>query len=525
MNSNPSRPSLVALNRSTRQNNVIIGNSAALSRSVSSSSVSIMESSPPALKDSLSHDPYVSISRAIQNVKLRAGSRIRNMSSAKFARSRHSALQTTARKATRALAVMFVILILVTLISKQQHGARNNIGFWHKLHVSAMENDSKNSPSLLHLLRHRPTATQTRNFDTGPWVVALVADLDKESCRIHQPNQPLRASSCSRANAWVSYLKRGVLSIPRLRGIKQQSSIRWLDERELVSHGRFEAESRERASSGGRAMELSEVSWFNGHLVTPDDHTGMLLEIMSPRGLLGPETRAQFYGAASNVPPTTFQRTHLRDGLGNDSNINFKAEWMAVKGDELYIGGHGKPFTHPSDGRRILSDNPRWVKVVDKDFKVQHVNWTDKYDALSKAAGVSFPGYVMHEAALWSAERSEWVFLPRRRSKEPFDPVTSERTGWNGLIIASEDFKKISTIEIQWLKDSTGLKGFSSAKFVPGTQDRLIVALRTIEVDPSRRNPKRETATFLSVFEIPSGKLVLAEERISNTKLEGIEFL
>lgn len=343
--------------------------------------------------------------------------------------------------------------------------------------------------------------------------------MDRESCHLQQtPQSPIRPVPCAKANAWLSYLKRGVLNL------NQSKPLSWLDEIQLVGHGRFEWLRNTVSPPGGRGMELSELEWFHGHLLAPDDHTGSLLEVMAPRG--GVDAPGILYGKPSAVLPATFRRATLLDGNGKNRNAFFKAEWMVVKDDLLVIGGHGRSFTDPLDGTKIRHWNAKWVKVVAKDFSIKHLDWSARYDMVANAVGVSFPGYLMHEAVLWSTERKEWIFLPRRVSKEAFDPRKNEQRGSNMIIIASEDFKNISALQINGLKDSTGLKGFSSAKFVPGTNDCVIAAIRTIETEGNVSSGKgRETASFISVFELKTGKILLAEEKISSKKFEGLVFL
>ena len=58
--------------------------------------------------------------------------------------------------------------------------------------------------------------------------------------------------------------------------------------------------------------------------------------------------------------------------------------------------------------------------------------------------------------------------------------------------------------------------GFSSMKFVPGTNDRDIIALKTIE-------EKGATETFVLMFDI-EGKELLKETSIGTQKFEGLEF-
>lgn len=72
------------------------------------------------------------------------------------------------------------------------------------------------------------------------------------------------------------------------------------------------------------------------------------------------------------------------------SCIGFKAEWLAVKDEHLYVGGLGKEWT--TTNGEVLNDNPEWVKVVGFHGDVQHHNWVPKYNSLRSAAGISPPG-------------------------------------------------------------------------------------------------------------------------------------
>lgn len=364
----------------------------------------------------------------------------------------------------------------------------------------------------------------------GPWVIAVIADLDKDSCRIQKEQEKsIHFAPCRRANAWVSYYKRGLLSAEKslfgsLR--KTRSSIQWLDEIEIIGRGHADLQKDNVAEYGGRGMELSELEWFSGHLLTPDDHTGILLELTSPRGRILKDDKDMILEGTSAIPPSTLYRTFLRDGSGNDKTIHFKSEWMVVKDDKLLIGGHGRPYTAPGDGSRIISTNPTWIKVVDSKFRVSHEDWGSKYEFVAKAVDVTFPGYLMHEAVIWSKKMKKWVFLPRRKSEESFDPAQNERKGTNVVIVVDENFTESSVIEIEGLQDTTGLKGFSSAKFVPGKHDQWIAAIRTIEIDNSAATKhERRTESYISVFDLSSGKMILEEEKFSEKKFEGLAFL
>lgn len=59
--------------------------------------------------------------------------------------------------------------------------------------------------------------------------------------------------------------------------------------------------------------------------------------------------------------------------------------------------------------------------------------------------------------------------------------------------------------------------GYSSFKFLPGTNDRIIVALKSEEVGS-------KTASYITAFNI-DGTTILPEIKVANHKYEGIEFI
>lgn len=484
----------------------------------------------PSAKDSLSssQDPFMSISRAIHKTKLTATSRLRIMSTNSRHRRRTCISDFSTMSGLFIIALFSLTLIFIVHSFISNSISQTNLSSWYTQRPYSQEtvHSLHSSPSVLHALKHRPPSTSSSTFVKGPWVIALIADLDKESCRNHNRRKsPSNPVPCRRANSWVSYFKRAVLSSTLEASTASESSLKWIDEVEIESSSRLEVQYEGHSNFGKRAMELSELEWFFGRLLTPDDRTGSLLEIVSPRGQLPAASATHLNSIPSSITPSVVRRAILHDGAGDDVNSSFKSEWMAIKDEKLMIGSHGRPYTDPQDGRIVKSNNPKWIKVVDRDFTVTHVNWTTQYDAISASSGISFPGYLMHEAVLWSQERRVWMFLPRRRSETSFNSHANERKGTNMIITASEDFKNITAVRVTDLKDPSGLRGFSSAKFIPGTRDRVLAALRTVETDPSTSSSTRETATYFSVFEIPSGRMIHKEEKVSDKKFEGLVFL
>jgi soluble calcium-activated nucleotidase 1 len=71
-------------------------------------------------------------------------------------------------------------------------------------------------------------------------------------------------------------------------------------------------------------------------------------------------------------------------------------------------------------------------------------DWTGRYTALRKALGYEHPAYLLHETCLWDEWNRQWVFFPRRASKEPYDDKSDETKGTNLMIEVSENFDSIS---------------------------------------------------------------------------------
>lgn len=86
--------------------------------------------------------------------------------------------------------------------------------------------------------------------------------------------------------------------------------------------------------------------------------------------------------------------------------------------------------------------------------------------------------------------------------------------GCNKLISADENFRKIDIVTLTPYKPTLG---FSSFKFVPGSNDRVIVALLSEEFNG-------KTATHITAFTV-EGKTLLGPIKLkTDFKYEGIEF-
>lgn len=297
--------------------------------------------------------------------------------------------------------------------------------------------------------------------------IGLIADLDTNS------------KSDKEKNTWFSYFKKGYL---RINPHNYHVTIVW-DAAEPIR-------LKDNYALKGRGMELSELVVFNGKLLTFDDRTGLVYEIINDK-----------------VVPWIL----LMDGNGK-TNKGFKSEWATVKDEILYVGSMGKEWTTPSG--EFENSNPQYIKAVNTQGYVAHINWEKEYKRVREVLGIHWPGYMIHESAVWSNIHQRWYFLPRRCSKERYNESLDEHRGCSVLISTNSDIYDIQTIEIS---NSRPTRGFSSFKFIPNTNDNVIVALRTEELNG-------DTSTYITVFTI-EGRILLDDVYVSNLKYEGLEFI
>ncbi|XP_046574048.1 soluble calcium-activated nucleotidase 1-like [Haliotis rubra] len=311
-----------------------------------------------------------------------------------------------------------------------------------------------------------PLTAPTRTEHGMMYSIGLITDLDTDS------------KSKDKKDTWFSYFRTGNFTISH-------------DNRHVSVKLNQPVVITSTLSQGGRGMELSELVTFNQKLYSVDDRTGVVYDVTDRR----------------EVVPWVV----LSDGNGKH-NKGFKCEWAAVKNKRLYVGGLGKEWTTTTG--EVKSLDPQWVKSVGVLGDVQHHDWHENYNALRAATGTLLPGYMIHESGVWSEMHNRWFFLPRRASKEKYDEVSDERRATNMLISADESFQEIKVTRIG---QESPTHGFSSFKFVPGTDDLVVVALKSEE-------DRGKVASYILVFNI-YGKILLPEQIIGNVKYEGIEFI
>lgn len=162
-----------------------------------------------------------------------------------------------------------------------------------------------------------PLSTPITSNGMQTYRIAIIADLDKASKHPQEKNK------------WRSYYKKGYLSFT---SSKESVVVSFDKENAIEIDGGF--------ALNGRGMELSELVTFNGRILTFDDRTGLVYELLGDR-----------------VIPWIV----LMDGDGRASK-GFKSEWATVKDEILYVGSMGKEWTTAAG--EFGSYDPMYVKAV-----------------------------------------------------------------------------------------------------------------------------------------------------------------
>jgi len=261
-------------------------------------------------------------------------------------------------------------------------------------------------------------------------------------------------------------------------------------------------------NEAGRGAEFSELTVFDNHLLTFDDRTGEVFEIMNTKD-----------GKDSFVAP----RYVITEGEG-DTDKGMKWEWSTTKDGLLYIGSMGKEYTN-QDGS-IANVNNLWITIMDNHGEFRRINWTKQYEFVRNELGCPSPGYLIHEAIRWSPHMSKWVFMPRRVSKDVYDDVKDEKRGSNKVVIVDENFTSAKVVSVN-MANKDGLHGFSSFAFVPGTNDRHAIALRSVEEDCAADDLDLcKQRSYVVIFDVLTGGVLMDEVKIKeNMKFEGVEFV
>ena len=193
----------------------------------------------------------------------------------------------------------------------------------------------------------------------------------------------------------------------------------------------------------------------------------------------------------------------------------FKAEWATVKDGYLYVGSTGREWTDKKTGE-IQNYNNMMVFIIDKkgNYQINDESWP--YYKVRKMLNFSFPGYIIHEAIVWSDVHKKWFILPRYCTDKKYDKENEKDTGCNLLISATPSYDAVEVKHVGLHGKVRDAQGFSSFKFIPGSHDTLIFALKTTETENIAN-------TIAVVFDICGNKI--SDTETIAEKYEGVEFL
>lgn len=127
-------------------------------------------------------------------------------------------------------------------------------------------------------------------------------------------------------------------------------------------------------NEAGRGMELSELTIYKNRLLSFDDRTGTVFELLST-----PD------GRDSYVVP----RFVITEGDG-DTDKGMKWEWATIKNGELILGSMGKEFTGPNG--EVENTNNLWVAVLNDRGELRREDWKAKFDFVRNLVGATPPG-------------------------------------------------------------------------------------------------------------------------------------
>jgi len=261
-------------------------------------------------------------------------------------------------------------------------------------------------------------------------------------------------------------------------------------------------------NEAGRGMELSELVLYNDRLLSFDDRTGGVYEILS-------DAR----DGVRSVP-----RLVVTEGNG-DTDKGMKWEWAAVKDGQLILGSFGKEYTNP-DGS-VAHTNNLWVALVNEHGEFIREDWGERYGFIKKSLNILPTGYAVHEAVRWSDTLQRWIIIPRRTSNKPYDDKEDEKRGGHSILSLDAGFGDPILVQMDPLDDArAGWEGVSSFQFVPETGDKHVLVLRTVEEGCTEEPEKCLQETYLSVYDITSGKALMKDVKFPGKyKYEGVEFV
>uniref|UniRef100_A0A1I7UAC9 Apyrase n=1 Tax=Caenorhabditis tropicalis TaxID=1561998 RepID=A0A1I7UAC9_9PELO len=293
-------------------------------------------------------------------------------------------------------------------------------------------------------------------------------------------------SKSKSTNNWYSTIQYGALALSQNR---TTSFIHWMEKVNITSNFNFNQKS----------MEMSDLKIYRNRLLSVDDKIGVVYWLRN--------------GTA--IP---WVITSTGDGT---KSTPFKGEWMTIRNNDLYLGSSGHEVVTATG--EYINDDEMYIRVISPNGAMVAEDWTARFVKLRRAVGIHFPGFMIHEAIHWSEVHKKWFFLPRYASKLPFNAATVYETGANMLLSTSDCF---CDTKVVYIGKQDVHRGFSAFQFIPGTNDEIIVALKTSEVPANPEKPFENKIfnTWITIFKI-DGTIILEDQALEDgVKYEGIEF-
>jgi soluble calcium-activated nucleotidase 1 len=326
----------------------------------------------------------------------------------------------------------------------------------------------------------------TPGSPTSALTIGFVADQDEASIETD-------------GHAWDSYYSQASLQYVGAKGDGSYTLSALEEHKIVVRHAGDKAKGE-----GGRGAEFSALEMWQGELLTVDDRTG---------GVFSIATDGESFFVGKKIGNDGEHMIMLR-GDGKKKGKGLKCEWTTTKDGKLYVGSTGKERTN--DDGSIAHMGEMWVKTIDADWNVEHVDWSDNYNKLRKAAKCPpGAGYMIHESGRWSDIHQRWFFFPRKLSRKLYDEVIDERKCCNLMISCDAEFSEESICVTPMLTFKQ-LRGCSDFFFVPETNDTHIFAIRTEETIGG------DLLTFASVFDLEGNMLMKERDVAGNRKFEGV---
>jgi hypothetical protein len=343
------------------------------------------------------------------------------------------------------------------------------------------------------------------------WRLALIADQDTDS----------KFRGADGTQEWGSHFRWGTLS--------------WDGKNYCVDPGLEHDLRSSTADTVGRGAEFSALELFEGRLLTMDDRTASLVEIVAAGSGSSGDRLLQLEPLLC-LSPADGDGVDMGKGSSSEplalrvDGQPMKVEWAAVRDGRLVCGSTGSEFFNRDGSGTVQHSRAMCVSVVTPHprgfFTDQQISWHQQYNTLRTACvcQVSLGHYMSHESARWSTVHSCWFFLPRKICYAHFSEELDEHSCSN-LLLAVEEEKNNGwqhwsdeDVLVREVLTANPIRGTSDFRFIPGSSDCHLLILRTEEVDVG-------VHTYVSVVDL-QGQVLMAETMVSDCrKYEGCELI